>query len=401
MKFLIYILLFGVPFNLLAMKAEIKIKDSQEEAQLVTLLCELTRYEQSCNELCKKADTVAASIDHMTAGVLYEILTERDKLRQSINKTRESISVTSLNAKFAENTIETCYSLAHKLTNNISFVIIETKYTALTTPTSQRIDRLPFPNMKLVSEELQTRQRHCQSAKLLSITKKFADLAVYQVETEELEELCCVYNALYNACNMEDWCGMPNTYANFETFRDTCVGYLQSIKRNPHEAISFITMNEISSRFLENLHIYKLVMLDGEVVPNLAQQTSLSYGVRESELCENIRARLSREHGVYALTHFAPFFDSQGIHHTVLIVLFQNRTGRGLYIFDNCNDRINKHSPLVPFIEFLCKEFQISRRDRFIGPQLPYRWPTARMQKRNSPPGSSSTTEACSTSSAS
>lgn len=346
--------------------------------RLNDLLRQMRTHELQGQSLCKKASTIAEGIDHMNAAVLYEVLSEKNKLLKSIEQTLSSISEMNLDAGMVEGFKMNCFNLTHRLNNDINLVKIETKYTSLTTKTYKRLDTPPFPDMADVTPELRRRQEEGSPARLLPLPEKFASLAIYHIETKKLDKFTCGLNTLYNACNIEDWCGIANAYANFEIFRDACIGFLKTKGKVPKDSLNHKLRAEIYAKHFENQHIYRLQNQNGQMESSFPFKTAIS---GQTELLGNIKIRLETETTSYALIHFTPsFVTKRGRKHAILITLVQNKTGRGLYIFDNCNDIIDDTSPLIPFLEFLSTTFNVSRRNQFVGPRLPHGWPTVRQQ---------------------
>ncbi len=379
-----------------------------EQTAAYSLIQAVSSHERDCQTLCGVASNLAGEIDVVVHQALpHVIIRERNELITRIERTLLALAKDPLDAKFADELALKCYKLIREL-KGCDFVMIESKMASLPMPKekSGREDSGPNPyvGMPAVGEDVLRRQQNGDTAIELPLPESISSKAVYHVKTYQLNEVCCGYNALFNACNIEDWCGLANIYSNYEIFRDACMGYLGHRKINPKAGVDCDTLNLLAEGHLKTRNICNLDIIENKVTPTFLVFSQAVVSNVPSPSCTNldiivisaIEAEIMRQkqvffeeidkhlmngEGPYDLIHFICIVEVRGVWHAVLLTVVQNNTGRGLYIFDNCNERIEEDSASKRYIDFLCEALHISQKDQFKGPRMPDGWPTVHRQE--------------------
>lgn len=226
-----------------------------------------------------------------------------------------------------------------------------------------------------------------QGAYFLPLPEALDNQAVYHVKAHQVDDFCCGYNCLYNACNIEEMCGIPNCFSDYTIFKETCLGHLAYKNINPKDPVFNSTLEIISKEYLGLQKRYyteynckRACGFHVEYLPPLPKNAEVHQkpcmhvlpADRAQELFTRIRYRLNTSNNPQDIVHFMFGADK----HIILISLIQNPTGRGLYIFDNTNTAITEGSKTKLFIDYLCKFFCISLKNQFSGPYIPYVWKT-------------------------
>lgn len=233
-------------------------------------------------------------------------------------------------------------------------------------------------------------------AEYLSLPGSVSSNAVFYVRTKQLREFSCGYNVLFNAANFEHRVGFTNGAHRYSIFRNQVMPYLRRNGWHP-KAQSRNVMTEYLAQNRLNLQPFYHLHFDKDnpnrIVPILTGKTRIRYpsGTSQREIERKMGRAIARRYdkvitsiqnyldikdGQQAVVHFLCYVKSaRGIRHGVLLTLYQNSTGRGLYLFDNMNERVYQSSDVMYFIKYLIKIFNMSPKNTFKGPKLPYRWP--------------------------
>lgn len=225
------------------------------------------------------------------------------------------------------------------------------------------------------------------TADLLPLPKSIVSRAVYHVKTHQINDFCCGYNCLYNACNLETACGIANHYSIYGIFKDACMRYLKSEKIDPMANVYNTTLRTLSRQIL-GLQQQCFMIHDPQYPQGFRMEfRECTKGTgrdhhealraciqkdseRTIDALTKIRDRLNKSRQPYEVVHFIFCADS----HAVLISVVQNVTGRGLYVFDNMNYMIYEGSKTKLFLDYLCAFFSISQKSSFSGPSIPDIW---------------------------
>jgi hypothetical protein len=226
----------------------------------------------------------------------------------------------------------------------------------------------------------------------ISLPSTFSSRAVYYHPVEQLDRFSCGYNVLFNAANVEHICGFTNNMHEYSLFEQTVLSYLRTKGIAPKQASTNRITEHLAQRVLHLQPFYHLRFRDkksGPVVPLFSYEISVEYPrgtpkhevnrrldkafeEHEQEILARIQTYLASA-SKQVVVHFLCYLtSSQGNRHGILMSLIQNTTGRGLYIFDNMNEKITAGSDASKFIEFLCTRFNVSSRHLFNGPNLSY-----------------------------
>lgn len=236
----------------------------------------------------------------------------------------------------------------------------------------------------------------------LSLPRSLKSKAVYYVRTKQLDRFSCGYNALFNAANFEQHCGFDNDTHRYPVFERRCMPYINSQGLNPKKT-SYNKHTEYLAQNALKLQPFYHLRIDerrGAIAPILTGETRISYrsdtskrdikrkmrkaaSRRRDRVIENIKRRLEDFSGYPVVVHFLCYVNSaKGGRHAVLVSLYQNHTGRGLYLFDNLNERVSESSDITQFLKYLSRTFHVSSKETFDGYELPHRWPHLDRQER-------------------
>jgi hypothetical protein len=228
----------------------------------------------------------------------------------------------------------------------------------------------------------------------LPLPHEYASKAVYHIQVKQLDAFSCGYNVLFNAANFENLCGFRNTIHQYRTFQNRILPYLQSQGYDPSKTSTNAVTDHLAQKVLGLQPFYHLHIKNEKgrrIVPLLVDKTRITFpsGTSEREVqklmkkaveerqqsvIENISTILNQK--IYAVVHFLCYVTSErGIRHGILISLLKNSSGRGLYIFDNLNEKLTKYSEAIRFVDYLCTTFQVNTTQTFSGPAVPDQWP--------------------------
>lgn len=218
--------------------------------------------------------------------------------------------------------------------------------------------------------------------------------AIYHVEAHQLDKWSCGYNALFNACNLEQAIGLDNPCSKFEKFSEICTAFIQRKKRKSTDAMSSSEFEDLPYKLKLSRAQYLGLDKTGNVKPDLDEDVYIraTPGMSGSEIEDSLTKEkkrreealiqsLQREFGNnddYCMHFFCHVIaDDSG--HGILITLVQkDRFNRALYIFDNLNMPITEDSENKKYIDFLCTIFGISFQESFnrYKIDIPDKWPT-------------------------
>ncbi len=368
-------------------------------AQEVALHGDVASHDEAFKALNDNTSSLVARLDNETDATslqdwLSNLVAGRKELISALNKTLGSIQKASLADKDAQILMYACFNLL-KSVNIIDFDLIESKIARLKGKSREHRNFTDPDREEALRRE---KKRHgTKPATFIPLPVSIASKAVFHPQVLQIPGFCCGYNALFNACNLEDWCGFTNCYSDYTVFRELCLGYLNHKAINPHEGVTpktldllskkglelrnccFLSLDHKENRTVEVILFSDTVIFTRRDTPEAEIQDMLkaTRNSRMSESLETIKKRLEQSKKSLEIVQFpCGFRTSRGTGHGILISLVQNRTGRGLYVFDNMNEKIDDASPVKRFIDFLCTEFGVSHKTQFVGPDLPSQWPS-------------------------
>ncbi len=232
-------------------------------------------------------------------------------------------------------------------------------------------------------------------AKYLSLPPSISSKAIYHIETHQIDEWSCGYNALFNTCNLEQLIGLDNPCSNFGKFKEICTAFIEKKKRKPTDAMFNQEFEDLPYKLKLSRAQYLGLDEIGNVRPDLDESISMQltstmsqreiddYLNKKQQIKENaLILSLQREfsnNSDYCI-HFFCHVIIDSIGHCFVISLVQKgSTNRALYIFDNLNSPITESSDSKKYINFLCTTFGISSRESFDKYKItvPDKWPTA------------------------
>lgn len=164
---------------------------------------------------------------------------------------------------------------------------------------------------------------------------------------------------------------------------------------NPKSGVYNYTLDLLASEHLEmqmlcNLGFYK----DNNIVHLFSTDTRYYYDFGDSDIeiekkkraaiekrgldqLAAIQNKLSKSRAACEIVHFICGIKAKGQGHAILLSLVQNKSGRGLFLWDNMNLKVDDRSQTKHYIDYLCHHLQVSTRRQFKLPLIPDRWPSA------------------------
>ncbi len=230
-------------------------------------------------------------------------------------------------------------------------------------------------------------------AKYMPVPSSISSKAVYHMQAHQIDEWSCGYNALFNACNLENTLGFKNSYSNFKQFNELCTAFIRRTHKGPRDGISNMDIEKLATQ----CKLQNIVYLNnggGKIAPLLNSPTTITiradipdYEVqrlleraitkREQALLTELKKELEGKK-LYCI-HFVCHVFAKGEDHCILVSLVQkDGSHRGLYIFDNMNSPIQEGSEIKRYIDFLCTTFKVSTLEVFNRRKiiLADKWPT-------------------------
>ncbi len=225
----------------------------------------------------------------------------------------------------------------------------------------------------------------------LQVPQSLSPKAVYYIKSTQLNDFSCSFNALFNALNLGQVCRVKSPYSFYDLFRETCSAFCYEHRIKPKGAVSTAKTSKLARDYLRMKNVCNLGIRKGKIhvffetatryyVPYGAGQHAIEAAEdnalqsRGDTSLRKIREAFDSRFGRTLVMHFICTVDTEEGGHAILVTLIQNKTGRGLYIFDNMNRAFQERSQLKQFVQFLCTEFGVSSRSQFQGPPLPHRW---------------------------
>jgi hypothetical protein len=199
---------------------------------------------------------------------------------------------------------------------------------------------------------------------------------VYYEKVEQLKDMSCGYNALFNACKIEKRLGRDNLNNDFNRFKNICLSYLKTIGRDPKASATNNILEDLGKQLgLQRIH-YLNIDNKNNIMPVFSTPIKVTYfaGTPKQEVnrlleeamkkrVDNLWISLKREMDRSSNTFFIHFLchmivDGEG--HAILASVVKNSQGRkALYIFDNMNNSITEYSPQKKYIDHLCSKLNI------------------------------------------
>ncbi len=231
-------------------------------------------------------------------------------------------------------------------------------------------------------------------AEFLPLPRIYDSKAIFYVRAYQLDDFCCGYNALYNACNLERLYDFPNQLSDYSLFQGTCMRYLQREGIHPLSAVTNKTLEWLAKNYLHMQPIYHLMInkqnhieplfttstrvtfIEGTSRSQVDRMLDSAHRKRGEELIKNMKQEFAQKPGHCKMAHFICAIKVDGTGHWILMTLIYNRTGKALFIFDNMNLKIAETSQARRYIDFIIQHFGVSSKMHFKGPLMPECWPT-------------------------
>lgn len=375
-----------------------------------TILDDIIADEAACQDMSDLAKATFNSLPDLDdprylEAVLKNLTKEQSRLIDKINATLEKLK-TMDNRALAEELAFKCYE-SLKLIKGYVFVEIESRILDLggslpnsssSNPTAaQRSENLnkqqELEEARRLAEEENARNALKEAAPL-NLPASLGGRAVFHMRADQLQEFCCGYNVLFNGCNIESTCGIPNRFSDYGNFRQACFDYIRPRAIKPLAAVYGIVVESLAEHFLNMQQTCALVFDgDNKIIPLTYGSTMIfvPHDATKAEIdhlhsIERIRLRAEKIAKIWTklanstapcdIVHFFCYNSIGKDGHFLLATLVQNPTGRGLYIYDNTNRPITEDTQSERLLLYICDTFNISRKDQFSGPRIPEIWPS-------------------------
>jgi len=214
--------------------------------------------------------------------------------------------------------------------------------------------------------------------KYLPLPASLADKPVQYLRVKQIPNWSCGYNALYNACCVEQFIGQPNKHTQLEYFNNICQPYTYNHNKKPMGSSSNRTLEALASQ----LNLQKLTCLaieNDHTIKPLIRNVRFNYEflhndspqIREYKADRALKAKLQGYLNKLAqdfnnapqssCMHFICNIDTARGKHWVLVSITKNSKGeRLLYVCDNMNSPITEHSQMKRYITYLHKLFNLN-----------------------------------------
>lgn len=215
--------------------------------------------------------------------------------------------------------------------------------------------------------------------------------AVYQIKVKQLHEFSCGYNALFNGCNVEQWCGYSNRMSEFSRFRQACYDFASVHNIRRKSSLDNKQIEQLASQLGMRTIIHFHIDTYNRVAPLITEEVRVTYtkGTSRAAIDRMLEAEMARQQVAHVqavkndlekasvfphIVHCMCIVQVDGTSHGILATIIKNQTGKGLYIFDNLNKKITESSQIRQCITHLINEFSISSSRTYKGPSFPSSW---------------------------
>lgn len=207
--------------------------------------------------------------------------------------------------------------------------------------------------------------------KYLPLPASVAGQHVHYLRVKQIPKWSCGYNALYNACCIEDYIGLPNSNTELTSFSAVCLPYIQAHGHGPMQGSSNKTLEKLAPKLgLQQLAC--LHMRNNTIESLIPVWYRFSYSdspERQTQIIEHTK-QTKYQNYINKLVkdfeqaqqpccvHFICNISTARGRHWVLVSVVKDRDGnKALYICDNMNSPITEHSQMKQYISYLYKLF--------------------------------------------
>lgn len=193
------------------------------------------------------------------------------------------------------------------------------------------------------------------NAQALPVPHSLRNKAVYYERVRQLNNFCCGYNALYNACKLEQKLGIANPYSDVKRFENLCLPYIASRGYRPKDNAYTHIIKELSVKL--NLTHLESVGLRGRNNNSLIVHSCYHPDQTMQALKQKLNAPSTRT----KVIHFVCIFQLPNGPHGVLVSLVKDSQEQiSLHLFDNLNNQLTEGSELKRCIDALITYFGVS-----------------------------------------
>ena len=205
-------------------------------------------------------------------------------------------------------------------------------------------------------------------AEQLPLPKSLASKSIVHARVRQLNNWSCGYNALYNACALEQQAGLDNSCSNRSHFESVCSTYVRAKRLDPHGATYNATLTDLAPQLkLENLCCLTFGK-QNDIIPLFDSSTRINHKQSASRAeVDRLMGQAKKQRGVSyfdtlkqkmaakdrCCLHFICNID-EGVKHWILVsVIKKSAKDVVLYICDNMNGRITDQSQIKRYIDYL------------------------------------------------
>jgi hypothetical protein len=213
------------------------------------------------------------------------------------------------------------------------------------------------------------------TSKNLPLPASLANKPVQYLRVKQLPNWSCGYNALYNACRIEQLIGLPNKHTESHYFNRVCQPYALTYDHGPMSSSSNVTLTALAPQ----LGLQKLTCLyidNANTIRPLGLSITCGFSyqdspqTREHKKQKAIHARsqeyLNKLVQDFNTTpqptckHFICNIDTARGRHWVLVSVTKNNKGeRQLYVCDNMNSPITAYSQMEKYLHYIYNLFNV------------------------------------------
>lgn len=205
----------------------------------------------------------------------------------------------------------------------------------------------------------------------LSLPDNLANKQVEYVKTKQLDGWSCGYNALLNACNVEQKVGNKNPYTKEKVFKNKLASVIASMGKHPRQSTSNKNLAKLSKK-LNLKRTASLHLVNGKSELLLPKSVGVSFPggtskAKIQQLLKQAKADRQKRQLNKLVSYFngkskkaaVHFFSSVPGHWILTSVVKDNNGKKSIQVRDNLNRPIGDHSPIKKHIEFIANKFGI------------------------------------------
>ncbi len=199
---------------------------------------------------------------------------------------------------------------------------------------------------------------------------------IFHEKVEQIQGWSCGYNALYNACKLEQKFGRDNIHSQLWAFEAVGSAFLHDIDAIPTNASTNVMLEGLAKQLQLQRFCCLRINEQDQVQPIMSEGVRIRYRgnatpaeikkmlknaqERQSdEQMELLKAELDSATGLHFI-HFVCHVIVEGSEHFVLLSVVKNDDTLSLHICDNLNSSIYETSAMKYYIDYISLYFNIN-----------------------------------------